>query len=230
MGAVTEHQRHQHADLSLLGCAILCSTRYQTCNYMTYNSKNRICGIPFRHYSDVLVLYDLDIPRVPAEEMFMTDAWVLLFIASSGESDSSPGSIYDGWIGAPSTEEPPPGGVKHRCNCIWKSPIITKWSTLGFKKIKLSLYTAGHEVAFLEFDGAGSDAINWFSKSRLLSSTWTDLTSDSPTNYFSIEGDSSGNLRRRFFVNSNYGGCPADQLWMAVQDPKPVLGECSYDK
>ncbi|XP_074657297.1 uncharacterized protein LOC141910503 [Tubulanus polymorphus] len=235
LNAVTEQQQQQqhHADLSLLGCAILCSTRYQTCNYMTYNSENRSCGIPFRSYSDVLVLFDRDIPRIPAffDELFMTDAWVLLFIASSGDSSSSPGSIYDGWIGAPSAKEPPPGGSKYRCNCIWKSPIVTQWNSLGIKKVKLSLYAGGHEVAFLQFDGTGSDTINWFSKSRLLSSTWTDLTPHSPTNFFSIVGDStSAIIRRRFFVNSNYGGCPNDQLWMAVQDPKPQLGSCSYDR
>ena len=52
----------------------------------------------------------------------------------------------------------------------------------------MTLYENGEEVVALVFDGTGSDNINWFSHSRLISSPWTDLKMSNP-NYFSMEGD-----------------------------------------
>ena len=56
-------------------------------------------------------------------------------------------------------------------------------------QVKLALYyEEGEEVVSIVFDGVGSDKINWFSQSRLISSPWTDLET-STTNFFSIVGD-----------------------------------------
>ena len=54
--------------------------------------------------------------------------------------------------------------------------------------MKLALYEEGEEVVSMIFDGSGSDKINWFSHSRLISSPWADLKT-STTNFFSIGGD-----------------------------------------
>jgi hypothetical protein len=46
----------------------------------------------------------------------------------------------------------------------------------------------GETLAFLEFDGSGSSNRNWFSQSRLLQSSWSDLDKKTSLNYFSIKG------------------------------------------
>ncbi|XP_035677290.1 uncharacterized protein LOC118416308 [Branchiostoma floridae] len=87
----------------------------------------------------------------------------------------------------------------------------------------MSLYTFSPkmEIRDLIFNGTGSNKDNWFSKSRLISSPWTDLKTEQ-TNYFSIAGSahphSSRRYYRRFFINRNYGGCPADRGWLVVLD------------
>nr|KAG5692377.1 hypothetical protein BaRGS_007990 [Batillaria attramentaria] len=42
-------------------------------------------------------------------------------------------------------------------------------------------------MAYVEFNGRGSNYMNWFSRDRIISSSWTDLRTQ-PQNYFSIEG------------------------------------------
>lgn len=55
-------------------------------------------------------------------------------------------------------------------------------------QIRVVLGGQGKTLAYLEFDGSGSSFINWFSKSRLLHSSWYDLKPNSRTNFFSIAG------------------------------------------
>ncbi|XP_019620618.1 PREDICTED: uncharacterized protein LOC109467125 isoform X2 [Branchiostoma belcheri] len=95
------------------------------------------------------------------------------------------------------------------------------WASLNIKQVKVSLYTFSPTLQTRDiiFNGAGSTKHSWFSKSRVISSPWTDLKS-APTNYFSISGhrDVAWRINRRFFINRNYGGCPADNGWLVVLD------------
>ena len=68
-------------------------------------------------------------------------------------------------------------------------------------------------MAFLRFNGAGTDRSNWFRAATLLASTWTDIAA-AGQNFFQIQG--AGNYGRHWFVNRNYGGCPADTGWLVV--------------
>ncbi|XP_048756461.2 uncharacterized protein LOC130053627 [Ostrea edulis] len=68
-----------------------------------------------------------------------------------------------------------------------RSPLIDKWKSLNIVKIRVTFGGQGNIFAFLEFDGSGSDKLNWFSKSRLLHGSWSDLKT-SNTTYFSIKG------------------------------------------
>jgi len=63
----------------------------------------------------------------------------------------------------------------------------------------------------LKFNTQGSDKLNWFSRSRLTQSPWSDIKIQ-PQNYFSILGMHN----RNFFINRNYGGCPGDDGWLAI--------------
>ncbi|XP_064650329.1 uncharacterized protein LOC135501867 [Lineus longissimus] len=107
------------------------------------------------------------------------------------------------------------------CNaCHYKNRLFDNWKKLGIKRVKLALFKGSEQVAFVTFNGVDSTETNWFAKSRLLSSSWTDLTKTSTANFFSLAGhiDSPGNVYRRFFINRSYGGCKVDKGWMVVYD------------
>ncbi|KAK7489927.1 hypothetical protein BaRGS_00018792 [Batillaria attramentaria] len=93
-------------------------------------------------------------------------------------------------------------------------------------KVRLSLYENGVEKAYAEFDGKGSTFTSWFTKDRLLESSWADLKT-SPHRFFSIAGHESGGLVRRFFLEKNYGGCPNDNGWLVVLEKNDT---CSWGK
>ncbi len=99
------------------------------------------------------------------------------------------------------------------------------WNMGGFTvdRARVHLYTGGTVVKYLEFDAQDSSLLEWFAQSRLLSSSWTDIVSETK-NYFSIEGHDT--LKRRFFINRSYGGCPEDYGWLVVATPG---GGCDWE-
>ncbi|XP_061193477.1 uncharacterized protein LOC133201704 [Saccostrea echinata] len=102
-----------------------------------------------------------------------------------------------------------------------RSPLIDQWNSLNIVKIRVVFGGLGKTLAFLEFDGSGSNKEDWFSKSRLLHSSWSDLKSSSHTNFFSMNGHNA-DLKRHFFINKQYGECPNDIGWLVVIDRIPV--------
>lgn len=94
----------------------------------------------------------------------------------------------------------------------------TNWASVT--NIKVGMYDeSGNEVAYLNFagpnsvQGAGVSLSSFFSPADLASSNYTDIpTSPFTGNIFSAAGGD----RRYFYVNNNYGGCPADVGWFAV--------------
>ncbi|XP_048769514.2 uncharacterized protein LOC125675764 [Ostrea edulis] len=101
-----------------------------------------------------------------------------------------------------------------------RSPLIDQWNSLSIQKIRVVLGGNGKTLAFLEFDGSGSNKLNWFSQSRLLYSSWSDLKTTG-ANIFLIKGherDGSHPLKRHFFVNKSYNGCPNDVGWFVIID------------
>ena len=108
----------------------------------------------------------------------------------------------------------------------YRNPLVDSWNTLRVALVRLALYENGREVAFLLFDGVGTDKMNWFSKERILDSSWNHLRYDSPFNFASVAGD--GQFGRRFFINIRYGGCENDHGFIVLEDcgAQP----CSYEK
>ena len=91
-----------------------------------------------------------------------------------------------------------------------------KYKTMLFfmsfsQQARVVLYKGEHIVKELKFNATGSNKIDWFSRSRLKGSPWSDVTTQ-PQNFFSI----SGWHKRYFFINRNYGGCARDAGWMAI--------------
>ncbi|XP_061184497.1 uncharacterized protein LOC133192520 [Saccostrea echinata] len=110
---------------------------------------------------------------------------------------------------------------------ILRSPFIDYWSCLNIRKVRFELNTRGKTVAFIEFDGRGSNSMNWFDKSRILKTSWTDMHKSGSFNFFSI--DKETRYSRKFFINKNYGGCHRDAGWFVVSD---VYGSkpCRWEK
>ena len=74
-------------------------------------------------------------------------------------------------------------------------------------------YAGGKEVAFLKFNVAGTDSINWFSQKNLVLSSWSDLKSAKNLLKFAILGACCS---RTFEITANYGGCNVDAGWLVI--------------
>ncbi|XP_019626646.1 PREDICTED: putative vacuolar protein sorting-associated protein TDA6 [Branchiostoma belcheri] len=98
-------------------------------------------------------------------------------------------------------------------------------SRTNSSQVKVVLESSEGNVELI-FDGRNTDKFNWFSKSRLLSSPWKDISTE-PQNFFSIEG--TPHEKRSFHINRNWGGCPQDACWLAVADGGP-LGYCEWER
>nr|XP_034318179.1 uncharacterized protein LOC105337979 isoform X1 [Crassostrea gigas] len=97
-----------------------------------------------------------------------------------------------------------------------RSPYIDYWNCLNIKKVKIELNTEGKTVAFIEFDGRGSNSLNWFHNSRIIKTSWTDMQKSGSYNVFSI--DKVTRAGRHFYINKKYNGCPGDEGWLVVTD------------
>jgi hypothetical protein len=108
-----------------------------------------------------------------------------------------------------------------------RNTIVTNWANIGVKYIKYAYYENIQEVAYVIFNGAGSDINSWFDKRRVIASSYTDLTATSSFNRFSIAGDyRPGSGERRFLINSHYGGCAKD---LVISEEEPPNNLCNWD-
>uniref|UniRef100_A0A2C9L955 Fibrinogen C-terminal domain-containing protein n=1 Tax=Biomphalaria glabrata TaxID=6526 RepID=A0A2C9L955_BIOGL len=103
--------------------------------------------------------------------------------------------------------------------------IMDNWS--GFSEVALFVYKNNMEVHHVTFDAIDSTFMNWLNKSRIKDSTWTDITSE-PANVFSLYGQQKLNLRRTFFLNSNFLSCGDTTGWFVAIDNE--RGGCSWEK
>merc|ERR1719422_2532456 len=71
-----------------------------------------------------------------------------------------------------------------------------------------------------------SDNQSWFDHNKIISSSWTDIKGEG-TNFFNIGGHDA--LERRFFMERNYGGCPADGGWFVAVDEWLPGKFCSWE-
>lgn len=155
----------------------------------------------------------------------MKEEWQFVFRAQSGNGVH----VYDAWVSGrdarttfPTEEENYSFGNDH-----YRNPVVDSWNNLGVMFVRVTLYDKyGKEVAFVLFDGVRTDKMNWFSKERILDSSWSQLRYDSPLNHASIAGEAG--LNRRFFINVRYTGCENDHGFMLVLDRGPM--PCNYEK
>lgn len=109
----------------------------------------------------------------------------------------------------------------------YRDPGIDNWQDHNIKYVKFALYEERSEVAYVIFNASGSNMNKWFHSSRVVSSSWPDLTATAAYNYFSIAGDER--YQRRFYINIQYTGCSNDLGYVAV---KEALGaaNCYWDR
>ena len=57
-------------------------------------------------------------------------------------------------------------------------------------QVQLEMYKGGHRVAYATFNATGADKMGWFSMSRLVSSSWSDVFAYAASNRVvaSVEG------------------------------------------
>ena len=77
------------------------------------------------------------------------------------------------------------------------------------------------ETLSIVFNSANSDDKNWFSKSRIVHSPWTDLESERQ-NVFSIEGWCNG---REFYISKFHNYCSNDEGWLAI-----ISSKCPWER
>lgn len=152
---------------------------------------------------------------------------VVLKASDSSAATAPTVDPYLDWINAGGVNEGVAGAADTVNNGIdfKDSWVDTNWGLVDSARV--SFFTGGQEVAFLEFATAGTTKSNFFDLANLTSSTWGTTGGPDPfpgqhplphTNgqYFSIAG-SIGN-DRHWYVNHNWGGCGIDRGWFVVLD------------
>ncbi|XP_041376891.1 uncharacterized protein LOC121389362 [Gigantopelta aegis] len=86
----------------------------------------------------------------------------------------------------------------------YKPDLSNHWNECNFKQIKVAIFNKGVEKANIIFNAVGATKNNWFSPSRIISSTWNDIKM-APPGVFSIQGDPLSG--REFYANSHSNGC-----------------------
>ncbi|XP_071084084.1 uncharacterized protein [Haliotis cracherodii] len=168
----------------------------------------------------------------PRSDVLSWDGWTVVF---RGQSDTGT-SIYSAWLDDNLYHDHPllpprlkPGcfspNTSRPCDDHFRSKIISTWETAGVQLVKVLLMNNNQIRSEIIFNGTGTNKMSWFSPTRVINSTWTDLTM-STFNYFSITGHST---TRRFMISHSYDGCPHDVMWMMVIDGNDESHPCDWD-
>ncbi|XP_053384319.1 uncharacterized protein LOC123537224 isoform X2 [Mercenaria mercenaria] len=154
------------------------------------------------------------------------DGWEMIFRATSGNGQNA----YVAWTTGVGTCVDKPISMARSYASHYRNGIISNWANIGIKYVKYAYYDSTQEVAYVIFNAIGSDMNSWFDKTRVISSSYSDLTAVNNFNHFSILGDfRSGSLERRFLINRSYGGCDGDYGHLVVSENEPP-NACNWDK
>ncbi|XP_046561065.1 uncharacterized protein LOC124270091 [Haliotis rubra] len=167
-----------------------------------------------------------------SDDLLTWDGWTVVFRAQKDTGTS----IYSAWLNDSLYHDHPllpprlkPGcfspNTSRPCEDHFRSKIMSAWDTAGIQLVKVLLMKNSHVRNEIIFDGTGSTKMSWFTPTRVINSTWTDLTT-STSNYFSIEGHL---YTRRFLISHLYGLCTTDVIWMSVVDGNDQSHPCSWD-
>ncbi|KAL8579575.1 hypothetical protein ACOMHN_025528 [Nucella lapillus] len=167
--------------------------------------------------------------------IWFDNSWILAFRATAGIGQP----VNDAWTHVGHHDDDPMTRDTLPCGCTtvngslpcdrhYRSRLLDAWPSGSIDQVRLVLYENGVEKEHVTFSGTGSDYLSWFSQSRIMESSWTDLKTATGLNFFSIAGYSECGSERSelFFISQNYGGCDADAGWMTVTDDQ---AGCQWD-
>ncbi|WAR31315.1 YL-like protein [Mya arenaria] len=156
------------------------------------------------------------------------DGWMMVFRATSANGNQ----VYPAYANGYQTTTIKPIDMDRSYDSHYRlRQLETVWNNgLVVNKVKVGLYKNNREVGYIIFNGVGSNYTNWFQSSRIMESTWSDLTPAAMYNVFSIKGDlKNGKLNRRFFINEVYDGCNGDIGHLVIID-ESKMNKCRMDK
>ncbi|XP_046561063.1 uncharacterized protein LOC124270089 [Haliotis rubra] len=168
----------------------------------------------------------------PSSDVLTWDGWTVVF---RGQKDTGT-SIYSAWLNDNLYHDHPllpprlrPGcfspDTSRPCEDHFRSKIMSTWETAGIQLVKVLLMKNSQVRNEIIFDGTGTTKMSWFTPTRVINSTWTDLTT-STFNVFRISGEPN---TRRFQVSHSYAWCHGDVLWMVVVDGNDHSNICFWD-
>ncbi|XP_046362262.2 sushi, von Willebrand factor type A, EGF and pentraxin domain-containing protein 1-like isoform X2 [Haliotis rufescens] len=127
-----------------------------------------------------------------------------------------PASLQPGCLG-PDTRLP--------CKTHFRSTLVNYWSKIGLQRVRVVLLKNRKAVRTLDFNAKGTNYLSWFSRSKLIRSTWKNLPYKYSMNHFKILGPSS---YRNWYINRASRTCSTDDGWLVVKDSAGA--GCPYDK
>ncbi|XP_041367824.1 uncharacterized protein LOC121382312 [Gigantopelta aegis] len=211
-------------------CAMMCESSAQ-CASFNYRPSDGVCQLNNHHMfefaaeatpSDAWEYFG------PKQQDVKDDDWILAFLAKSGikvpimDVWNANGLAHDLDLGS----QDPALFSKYVANSSthYRSHWLDVWGSTSILQVRLVLYKNGIEVVSLLFDGNGSTKDDWFSKPRLISSPWSDLTGVSPA-VFSV----SGQIMRKFYISTSasYFDCH-DNKWLLVLSTQANM--CTFEK
>ncbi|XP_067684668.1 uncharacterized protein [Haliotis asinina] len=214
-------------------CLQQCLT--SSCASASFSQTEGICEL------HSLKLYDADsaflesdnwIYMEPKSDVLTWDGWTVVFRAQKHTGTS----IYSAWLNDSIYHDHPllpprlqPGcfslNTSRTCGDHFRSKIMSTWETAGIQLVKVLLMKNSQVRNEIIFDGTGTTKMSWFTPTRVINSTWTDLTT-SAFNVFRISGEPN---TRRFQVSHSYAGCHIDVFWMVVVDGNDNTNICFWD-
>ena len=114
--------------------------------------------------------------------------------------------------------------------------IVSHWQDKNFDRVKVEIIDSDDDnVKYLLFDRTATNNMNWFSRDKILSSSWTDLSKNSNVRFFRINGvkfSATGFLRWVILNAEDESNgrinCTTDLVWFAIA--KPDNYPCTPDK
>ncbi|XP_071083329.1 uncharacterized protein [Haliotis cracherodii] len=163
-------------------------------------------------------------------DVVLIDGWALVFRISAGINVFS----YDVWMNSSVYHDHPldrkdvmPGcrslNSSLPCDLHFRSKALNEWTSLNIIQVKILLIAEAQVKAVIVFDGKNSNKENWFTSSRVVSSSWSDLYSST---IFRITGWQT----RRFYINYFLGKCAEDSGWLVVLDREPLCSSYTFPK
>ncbi|KAK3756735.1 hypothetical protein RRG08_018459 [Elysia crispata] len=216
----TEIGRISGPDVTLLGCGRLCGKH--DCKLVHSSSVHKICEIFAEAYYAVSLSPDpdWDVGYTPAA-LVIYQQWTLVFRTQKEISEP----VYRTWMDTGiSHDEPvpnnfPPACLRmfdyESCDRHFRSHILDDWYG-----VHLSVIKNDTEVAYIIFDGSGTDMQSWFDKANVIDSTWfsgikNDTSLFVPTD---IKGRCEEYLCRRFLFYGPYVGCWTEWFYLMIVD------------